>query len=586
MTSRSPGLQTRILLIATAVTLVAALASWLMFRHIAERIIEQWGQRVAEIQVGYDSTRLLGPLERETVLARQLAESAALRSWFMTPADPQRAESALRELEAYRRHFSDRSYFAAILENGAYFHNNARDEYAGRQFRYTLKPADPADAWFYRLIEQGRDFHINVNPDVELGVTKIWIDVLVRDGDRILGIVGTGMALDAFLNEVVDRGKPGITTLFVDHSGAIQLHRDMALIDYASIVKPEGQKNTVELLFSREDDRAQIRDLLRQARASPAPDGPVHTAFVELDGKRHLAGVAYLPSIDWYEITLLDLDTLMPVSSLAPIAVVLVLTLVVTLLVLGIAVRRLVLEPLAALEAAVLQAPQGALDQIVLPRATGELGRLIAHFQTMASAIHLHTRELEQKVAERTEALQRLARTDPLTELLNRRGMTALLADIARRAEQDGTSFGLLWMDIDRFKELNDRYGHARGDQALTRVAAVLKESLRPGDRAARWGGDEFLVVLTPGEPLDIEQIGERIRARIAEGTAAEVPLTVSIGACLARPGEGIDAVLQRADEALYAAKATGRNALVGPSAQENTQIHRNSLPDDSKRRI
>jgi diguanylate cyclase (GGDEF)-like protein len=179
----------------------------------------------------------------------------------------------------------------------------------------------------------------------------------------------------------------------------------------------------------------------------------------------------------------------------------------------------------------------------------------------MAESKRSHTEELESKVLERTQALEQQARTDALTGLLNRHGMHQALGNESQRALRQGTRFGLIWLDIDNFKTLNDDLGHGAGDQALMRVAQLLKSSIRPYDMAARWGGDEFLVLLSPCDEQALRGTGERIRLAIEQESGPEMSgLTVSVGGSLAAPGEEIDAVLQRADDALYKAKAAGRN--------------------------
>ncbi|MFC6673143.1 hypothetical protein [Marinobacterium aestuariivivens] len=188
-------------------------------RLLAEDIIEQWAIRYAEKQVLYDKSRALQPIIREIALSRQFADSQQIREWARDPDDEALTARAMTEMENFRLNFADRSYFVALLESGRYYHNNADNEYAGREFRYVLDPDKPADSWFYDIIEQQRDMHLNVNPDIPLGVTKLWIDVLLRDGQQILGVVGTGLDLTQFLEKVVDERTPGITSLFVDHQG-------------------------------------------------------------------------------------------------------------------------------------------------------------------------------------------------------------------------------------------------------------------------------------------------------------------------------------------------------------------------------
>jgi len=119
----------------------------------------------------------------------------------------------------------------------------------------------------------------------------------------------------------------------------------------------------------------------------------------------------------------------------------------------------------------------------------------------------------------------------------------------------------VIWLDLDCFKEVNDQLGHGAGDQVLREIAGILRKSIRPYDHAARWGGDEFLVVLAPCDDATLEKIGERIRQSVASGVhVGDRNMTVSIGACMAGAGDQKEDILLRADNALYRAKANGRN--------------------------
>ena len=565
------SLKTRILGLAATLILVASLATWVAYRALSEDIIERWGQQVAEIQVRYDSARLLQSLEREIGLARQMADSATLIAWAQAPEDPALEAAAIRQMESFRSNFRDNSYFLALRKNGHYYFNNADNEFAGDQFRYVLDPQDPDDAWFYQLISEGRDFHLNVNPDTELGVTKLWIDVLMRSDDgEILGMVGTGLSLDAFLQDIVDIGQEGITTLFVDYNGAIQLYRDRNYIDFASIIKPEGQKNTVDLLFDAPDDQKKVLGMLQMLKNSGGEEGKVASSFVTVDGRKHLAGVAYLPAIGWFEITLLDLETLVPVSYLWPLVGVFLVTLLVSLLLFHLLISRRVLNPVMALEAAVKQVREGDFRLPPLPKPDNEIGRLTTHFEEMAATLKDSTEDLQGQVDERTRDLHRLARRDALTELGNRRALDELFAAEIERTNREGSGFGVLWLDIDHFKTINDQQGHQSGDAILCDVAHWLRASLRPYDQAGRWGGDEFVVILSPCDSHTLAHIGQRIRSHVeTQSQAMGMPVTVSVGGHLVRPGETLDEILKRADTALYRAKQNGRNQLV-TSDQEN----------------
>ncbi|GGC65729.1 sensor domain-containing diguanylate cyclase [Marinobacter halophilus] len=558
------SLKTRLLGLASLLIIISASASWMAYRELSADIIERWGKQVTEIQVRYDSARLLQSLEREIGLAGQMAQSSTLIQWAVDPDNPALTTGAIRQMESFRNNFRDNSYFVALRSNGHYYYNNADNQYAGDQFRYVLDPEKPDDAWFFQLIDEGRDFHLNVNPDQELGVTKLWIDVLMRDNNNdIIGMVGTGLNLDTFLQDIVDIGQDGITTLFVDYNGAIQLYRDRNYIDFASIIKPEGQKNTVDLLFESRQDKQQILGMLQMLKQRNGEDGAVESGFVTIDGRKHLAGVAFLPAIGWFEITLLDLNALVPTSYLWPLVTVFLVTLLVSLVVFHLIIQSRILNPVLGLEAAVTRLREGRFDLPYLPKPDNEIGRLVDHFEKMTATMRDTTAELERKVAQRTEELHRLARVDALTGLKNRRGLDEVIAQEIQRAERENKGFGLIWLDIDHFKSINDSRGHQAGDDILCRVALWLKAAVRPYDHPGRWGGDEFVVLLSPCDQDTLEQVAGRVCASVEqESQRTGIPVTVSVGGCFCQPGDDLDTLLRNADQALYEAKHKGRNQV------------------------
>jgi len=559
------SLKTRLLGLAAALMIIVSVASWLAYRELSEDIIERWGQQVAEIQVRYDSARLLQSLEREIGLARQMADSSTLVNWATSPEDKALQRDAIREMESFRSNFRDNSYFVALRDSRRYYYNNTNNEFANDQFRYILDPDKPEDAWFFQLIEEGRNFHLNVNPDTELGVTKLWIDVLMRDEeDRIVGMVGTGLDLDAFLQDIVDIDQEGITTLFVDYNGAIQLYRDRNYIDFASIIKPEGQKSTVDLLFDNPEDKQKVLGMLQLLKNRGGATGAVESSFVTVDGRKHLAGVAFLPAIGWFEITLLDLEALLPRSYLWPLVAVFLTSLLVTLILFHLIIRSRILKPLVSLESAVEKVRGGSFALPHLEKPDNEIGRLASHFETMTDTLEHSTRELERKVAQRTDELNRLARIDALTGLKNRRGLDEALDEEIQRAKRQNTGFGLIWLDIDHFKAINDELGHQAGDDILCRVALWLKAGVRPYDHPGRWGGDEFVVVLSPCDEDTLCQIAARIRETIErDSIRTGTPVTVSVGGYLCQPGDNVDTILRQADQALYRVKQQGRNKVL-----------------------
>ena len=160
-------------------------------------------------------------------------------------------------------------------------------------------------------------------------------------------------------------------------------------------------------------------------------------------------------------------------------------------------------------------------------------------------------------------AVRRLALTDPVTGLWNRHYLDTDLAAKIEAALATGRTLSVLMIDVDRFKPINDRHGHAIGDKVLRAVATRLSGGIRANDLLARFGGDELVLVM-PDTALDAAaMVAERLRALVADGTT-EVPfgITVSIGAAQLGFDEPAADVLARADKALYAAKQNGRNRV------------------------
>ena len=192
-----------------------------------------------------------------------------------------------------------------------------------------------------------------------------------------------------------------------------------------------------------------------------------------------------------------------------------------------------------------------------------ELGTRVAEAQRQATE---EKQRLEQLVADRTAELERLATTDALTGALNRRRLFEVAAAELARADRYEQPLCVAMLDLDHFKSINDRYGHAVGDEALRAVTAVVRERLRVVDVLGRYGGEELVVVL-PQTARDAAQVAlERIRAAVAEVrlfSAPEARVAVSGGLVQAKSGESLDEALGRADAALYEAKHGGRNRIV-----------------------
>lgn len=162
------------------------------------------------------------------------------------------------------------------------------------------------------------------------------------------------------------------------------------------------------------------------------------------------------------------------------------------------------------------------------------------------------------------ETLERLAVTDPLTGLANRRGGERSVASEISRARRQRTALSCIFIDIDRFKRINDTFGHQAGDRLLREISDLLRRTLRAYDILVRWGGEEFLLIL-PGVALDqARTLAERIRAAVERlDTQGLGEVTISAGTAALDSSYDFELMLMTADRRLYEAKASGRNAVV-----------------------
>ncbi len=199
------------------------------------------------------------------------------------------------------------------------------------------------------------------------------------------------------------------------------------------------------------------------------------------------------------------------------------------------------------------------LSALVLP----VIGNLAGQLSSMRFQQQVQKNELREAL----EKVRRLASFDELTGLPNRRQVMEFFSQEERRALRQSAPLCCAVIDIDFFKQINDRMGHPAGDEALQRFSALLSAALRADDVLARWGGEEFMLLL-PSTPVEeAAEVLERLRGRCADCAnwldAPHLQVTFSAGLAAHRPGEPTERLIARADAALYQAKAAGRNRVM-----------------------
>lgn len=225
--------------------------------------------------------------------------------------------------------------------------------------------------------------------------------------------------------------------------------------------------------------------------------------------------------------------------------------------------------------AMVLFYPEDAL--LVASYSTEFKIRLLLSFATVTflSAFYEHSRQTSFTIIrDISEKFERQALFDALTNLPNRRGIQKFIEHETSRAKRQQEKLTIILCDIDRFKQVNDHYGHDGGDIALNHVARLFKQSIREQDAVARWGGEEFLFVLPATSEQNAVLLAEKVRETLAatpvQLAETQFTVTASFGVAEIDPAVGLNTALSLADKALYLAKEKGRNKVLSASSLDN----------------
>ncbi len=213
-----------------------------------------------------------------------------------------------------------------------------------------------------------------------------------------------------------------------------------------------------------------------------------------------------------------------------------------------------------------------------LPLALMRYFNMGCFFLALGVSAWAHTATIKQA----EDRLRSAAGTDSLTRLMNRRHMTERMTEEIARASRSNTPLSVILLDIDRFKSINDDFGHVEGDRVISHVAEILRSGVRRVDMVARWGGEEFLVLLPDTDIQAAAELAERLRrqvtANVLRNLEQEARVTVTAGVAILRNRETIESTIHRADVALYQGKRGGRDRIVvaeGDAAPESRSVAR-----------
>lgn len=296
-----------------------------------------------------------------------------------------------------------------------------------------------------------------------------------------------------------------------------------------------------------------------------AADGTAE--YANQNGVEMVGTLTEVQPVDWTVLTQLPSDeAYAQVNELTSSTLVLVAALLLIVGTVAYVIGLLVTRPLARLAEAAGAVAEGDLTVDLPVAGRDEVSYLTGVFNGMVARLRSNTEKLDEAntaLRKQNEELERMSMTDALTSLYNRRFVMGLLEKEVNRASRYERTLSVLMMDVDRFKEYNDTFGHQAGDDVLTGMGEVLRDATREADVPARYGGEEFIVVLPDCEIAGAVEAAERIRTRLEGEVFEGGKVTASIGAA-EFPTHGVSPmeIIAAADTALYAAKAAGRDRV------------------------
>ena len=385
------SLRQRFLWLLLIIFVVGSGVGYRVFVWYNDDIISLLGQRLVERNALYQKGQLLSVLSPEITLARKMASSPVLKDWIAHESDPGRRTRALAELRDFRQFFRSQSYFFAIAASGNYYYADAKGDVPVDKPRYRLDHSVLKDGWFYASLRNTSDIQLNVDTDRHLGITQIWINAVVRDSARKgIAITGSGVNLSEVITKVILSNSHESANMLIDENGSIQAHRDLALIDYASVRKGETMelRKTLQGRLSHAHDVTALKTAMQELIDNK---GDVRSLLLTIDGQSQLVGVAWIPEIRWFVISTSS-PTIGLADSRLPMGILMLIAALVSVLVVAaVIVERTVMRRLARLDKATRDVADGQYPLTLDDRSGDEIGRLAQAFSAMSVRIASHT---------------------------------------------------------------------------------------------------------------------------------------------------------------------------------------------------
>lgn len=402
------GLRAKSMWALVMVCLIALIPAVAIGWQIMTGVQAHFSQTYARNFTQLNRQSILVPLSRDLALARRFSDSVLMREWLKDEDAPQHKEKLFLESQGFMNDFSSHSFFVVSAQSGHYYYRDLRDKSATSDHNlapeYTLTSNNPDDSWFYNLLASGQQVNINVNRDTRLKTTRVWLNILIKEQGKVLGLAGTGIDLTHFINDFIATDEQGVTPMIIDEHGAFQAHPNIDKVAMGSATGTDAKLRTITAQLD-EAEAPRLQALMASAKSTPEQ---VSLDWFTLNGSRQLVAIGYIPELNWYVITAIDPNTaqVVEVSWLTTSLLAFIALLTILLLALAYAIERLILAPLRRLQSSATAIAEGHYHLSLPVSSEDEIGDLSTAFSVMANKVQAHTEELEHKVRSRTVELE------------------------------------------------------------------------------------------------------------------------------------------------------------------------------------
>lgn len=397
------GLRWKSLLVLILAGIIASIIALTLGWYVVAEGRQYSAKAYSENYTELNYQKILTPMARELALARRFAELSSLQDWFKDPSNEQLKALAMRDAEGFKTSFENGAIFFVSDKSLAYYYYDEQLPIDGAP-RYYMDETLEENKWYVLTRQQTEPYHINVDLSEYLHKTKIWINVLVRDGNEFLGIAGTGFELGRFIADFASSPQPGVQPFVVNAENLkIEAHSNTDLIAIDGIAGNDNDRTLYDLI----DDQGSLT-ALKEAIARAKQSAKVETIRVKMGSQDYILSFRYMPDLNWLVTTSVNLDEvrLLNTDLIMGVGIIFAFLLAVVLVLFGFAVDRLVLQPLRQLQMSAKAIAQGSYEVRLPVKYDDEIGDLSRTFNTMAQQVKTHTEELESRVKERTQELE------------------------------------------------------------------------------------------------------------------------------------------------------------------------------------